>query len=38
MNLAVRLAKNYMEKEDKICLVQGDRNVTYKELYDMMWE
>ena len=34
MNLAVRLAKNYMEKEDKICLVQGDRKVTYKELYE----
>ena len=34
MNLALKLAKNYMEKEEDICLIQGKKHVTYKELYE----
>lgn len=34
MNLALKLAKNYMDKEDKVCLIQGEKHVTNKELYE----
>lgn len=34
MNLALKLAKKYMEKEEDICLIQGKKHVTYKELYE----
>ena len=33
MNLADNLLKNYNEKPNKICLIQNDRKITYKELY-----
>jgi acyl-CoA synthetase (AMP-forming)/AMP-acid ligase II len=34
MNLANNLVENFREKPDKVCLIQGDSEVDYKELYN----
>lgn len=33
MNLAYKLIQNYEKMPDKVCLVQNEKKVTYKELY-----
>ena len=35
-NLANKLVKNYKKMSAKICLIQGERQVTYKDLYNMV--
>jgi acyl-coenzyme A synthetase/AMP-(fatty) acid ligase len=37
-NLAFKLIQNYKNNPDKICLVQGGSQITYKDLYDKVKE
>lgn len=35
-NLAEKLIENYKKMPDKICLIQNDKKITYKDLYNMV--